>query len=239
MIDPGRSPAIDVVGAVILAGGLSRRMGGGDKALADLCGKTVLERVIDRLLPQLGWPVVGAVSASASERLAINANGDPARFARFGFRVVPDTVSGNQGPLAGVLTAMEWAASRSAASGRGADANRIYVATVACDTPFLPVDLVCRLSALLVSMPDDTIACAQSCGRIHPVAALWPLTVRDRIGDAIQAGERRLGSFIQRFPGVVADYGCPPADPFFNVNTREDLDRARRLMDDIRAGRTT
>jgi len=193
--------------AVILAGGLSSRFGGGDKGLHLLGGKPLIGHVIDRLRPQCG-------------SIAINANGDPARFLRFGLPVLPDTVPGNPGPLAGVLAAMDWAA------GQGA----VAVLTVAADTPFIPVDLVARLSvggrALRVA------ASADAAGRLraHPTTALWPVDLRDALRRDLEAGQRKLGRWADDNGAVQVAFSTNPFDPFFNINTAEDMERAEELL---------
>ena len=155
----------DLPVAVLLAGGLARRMGGGDKPLRLLGGRPLLDHVLDRIRPQV-------------RAVALNANGDPARFAAWGLPVLPDPLPGNPGPLAGVLAGMRWAASVGAA----------YVLSVPTDTPFLPSDLVERLDAArrLAGVP---IACAASGGPTHPVVALWPVSTRRRAGGGAGGGD--------------------------------------------------
>ncbi|MEE8272129.1 MAG: molybdenum cofactor guanylyltransferase MobA, partial [Alphaproteobacteria bacterium] len=145
----------DVVG-VILAGGQSRRMGGGDKALKLLAGRPILNHVIDRVRGQVG-------------ALVLNANGDPGRFAAYRLPVVPDGVDGFAGPLAGVLAGLDWAAANAVGATR--------VASFPCDAPFLPADLVERLVAAVAAARAD-LGCAASAGRAHPVVGLWPLRLR-------------------------------------------------------------
>ena len=186
---------------VILAGGQARRMGGGDKGFLPLAGRRVIDHVIERLRPQCG-------------RLAINANGDPARFAGFGLPVLPDPVPGQPGPLAGLLAAMDWAA------GIGAEA----VVTAAADTPFLPPDLVARLNAAateggaVAASPD-----AAGVMRAHPTFGLWPVRLRQDLARAIAGGERRLGFWAATCGAGRAVFGSDPFDPFFNINTPADL----------------
>src|SRR6185436_2052358 len=144
----------DVTG-VILAGGLSRRMGGGDKGLLELAGRPMLAHVVCRLRPQVG-------------AILVNANGDPARFAPLGLPVVPDTVGGFVGPLAGVLAGMRWSAVNAP------DAR--WIVTAAGDAPLLPGDLVAQLAAAVASRPG-AIALAQSHGELHPVIGLWPVAL--------------------------------------------------------------
>jgi molybdopterin-guanine dinucleotide biosynthesis protein A len=188
---------------VILAGGLARRMGGGDKPLVKISGKPILEHVIDRLKPQCA-------------ALAINANGDPARFARFGLPVVADSVEGFAGPLAGVLAGMDFAAARGAAD----------VLSAPGDTPFLPADLLSRLQAAR-KRAGASIAVAASNARTHHAVALWPVALRDELRRAlIEEGERKVSAFIAHFANVVVEWPVEPYDPFFNVNRPEDLARA-------------
>jgi molybdopterin-guanine dinucleotide biosynthesis protein A len=201
---------------IILAGGLSRRMGGGDKSLGMLDGRPLMERVVGRIRPQ--------VSA-----LAINANGDPSRFAGFGLPLVPDTVEGFAGPLAGVLAGIEWAA-------RNTGADRLL--TVAGDTPFFPTDLAVRL-AQAVSRRPQSIALASSGGRNHPTFALWPIGLADDLRSRlVYHDERRVTAFIERHEHVAVDFPLPRTadmnyDPFFNINTPQDLAEAERLAQAI------
>jgi molybdenum cofactor guanylyltransferase len=199
--------AIPAVAGVLLAGGQSRRMGGGDKCLRPLAGRPILAHVIDRARGQAG-------------PLVLNANGDPARFASFGLPVAADVVEGFAGPLAGVLTGLEWAAAHAP--------ECTHVASFACDAPFLPADLVARLSAALIAQDAD-LACAASQGRSHPVFGLWPVRLagdlrRAMIEDEVRkvdiwTGRYRLATV--EFPVVETAVG--PLDPFFNANRPDDL----------------
>lgn len=185
---------------VILAGGLSRRMGGGDKPLMEIKGSPILQHVIDRLKPQCA-------------ALAINANGDPARFSSFGLPVVADSVEGFAGPLAGVLAGMDFAAARGVAD----------VLSAPGDTPFLPADLFSRLEAAR-GRSGARIAVAASNGRTHHAVALWPVALRDELRRAlVEEGERKVSAFISRFANVAVDWPVEQYDPFFNVNRPEDL----------------
>lgn len=192
---------------VILAGGQARRMGGGDKGLMALAGRRVIDHVIERLRPQC-------------RTLAINANGDPARFAGFRLPVLPDPVPGQPGPLAGLMAAMDWAADL----GAGA------VVTVAADTPFLPPDLVARLESAataggaVAESPD-----AEGQMRAHPTFGLWPVALRAGLATAIVGGERRLGFWATACGAGRASFGSDPFDPFFNINTPADLAAAERI----------
>ncbi len=194
---------------VLLAGGLSRRMGGGDKCLRMLGGKTILSRIIDVVAPQVG-------------SLALNANGDPDRFAEYGLPVVADVVSGNAGPLAGVLTGMEWAAAQ--------HPDCRWLATAPTDAPFLPGDLIARMQDA-VAAEGTAMACAASAGRAHPVIGLWPVSLRVALREAMVGEDiRKVDAWTGRYALSVVDFPTEPVDPFFNTNRPEDLDRAERLL---------
>ena len=206
----------ETIAGIILAGGLSRRMGGGEKPLRPLGGRSLLDHVIARLTPQVGT-------------LAINANGDPARLAAFGLPVVPDTVEGFAGPLAGILAGLEWAAANTTAR---------QLASVAGDTPFFPRDLVHRLMEATDGKPE-TIATASSGGRTHPTFALWPVDLAAALRAAlVERDERRVTAFIARHAHVEVDFAFQRVagldyDPFFNINTPQDLAEAGRLAEII------
>jgi len=199
---------VKIVG-LLLAGGQSRRMGGGDKALRLLAGRTLLDHVIDRVGPQ--------VSA-----LALNANGDPARFARFGLPVVPDSIADFVGPLAGILAGLDWTA-----------ANRPdcpMIVSVATDAPFLPADLVARLREGREEAGAD-LACAASGGQPHPVIGLWPVRLREELRQAVASeGIRKVDVWTARYRLATVDFPVSPIDPFFNANRPDDLDRAAALL---------
>jgi molybdopterin-guanine dinucleotide biosynthesis protein A len=206
------------VTGVILAGGQSRRMGGGDKGLLDLAGKPMLAHVIQTLAPQVG-------------RLVINANGDPARFAQFGLPVAPDTIDGFAGPLAGVLAGLRW----SAANTPGAR----WIVTAAGDAPMLPSDLVARLHGTIA---DGTglIALARSSGEVHPVIGLWPVGLADDLEQALREGVRKVLRWTDRHGTVTADFPATRVDgveidPFFNANTPGELENLRVLLAQARA----
>lgn len=200
-------PRSDVAG-VLLAGGLARRMGGGDKGLRLLGGRPVLDRIVERVRPQVG-------------PLAINANGDPARFAAYGLPVVPDPVADFPGPLAGVLAGLDWAAEH-------APGCR-FVASFACDAPFLPEDLVDRLTAAVEGGAD--MACAASGGQSHPVFGLWPVALRADLRRAlVEEGIRKVDRWTARYRLAEVDFPTVPFDPFFNANRPEDLAEAERLL---------
>ena len=196
----------DVAG-VILAGGLSRRMGGGDKGLRLLAGRPILDHVIARARPQVG-------------PLVLNANGDPGRFAEYGLPVVPDSVDGFAGPLAGVLAGLDWTAANAP--------DCTHMISFACDAPFLPTDLVERLVHEAAGQGAD-LACAESGGRAHPVFGLWPLALRDDLRRAmVDEGIRKVDVWTARHRLVRVAFADQPVDPFFNANRPEDLDVAER-----------
>jgi len=200
-----------VVG-VLLAGGLSRRFGGGDKCLNRVAGKTLVERACARAKPQV-------------DALFLNAAGDAARFPDLGIDVAPDVVGGALGPLAGVLTAMAWARTHV----RGAR----WVATFAIDAPFLPADLVARLREAAERDGAD-IAMATSDARPHPVFALWSMALIDDLRSALaEEGVRKVREWAERHRVAYVDFPVAPFDPFFNVNTPEDLARAQEIAEEI------
>ncbi|ESX82296.1 molybdenum cofactor guanylyltransferase MobA [Mesorhizobium sp. M0027] len=204
----------DIAG-IILAGGRSSRMGGGDKTLLALGDWTLLDRVVSRLGPQVG-------------PLALNANGDPARFAATGLPVLADTVKGYAGPLAGILTGLEWAS----------DTTCQALVTAAGDTPFLPKDMVERLLAAAYARPGS-IAVACSGGKRHPTFALWPLGLDQALRQfLVEEDNRRVSAFIDRHGFVEVDFPILKSrgaeiDPFFNINTPDDLARAAHLLQSI------
>jgi molybdopterin-guanine dinucleotide biosynthesis protein A len=194
---------------VLLAGGLARRMGGGDKPLRTVAGRTILERAIARLTPQC-------------DTLIINANGDPARFTATGLTVVPDDVPDFAGPLAGILAALDWTAEHRP--------DTAYVASAAADTPFLPHDFVSRLHAAREAA-GVPLACAESAGRAHPVNGLWRVSLRHDLRHAlVDEGIRKIDRWTARHGVALATWGVEPMDPFFNANAPEDLAEAERLI---------
>jgi molybdopterin-guanine dinucleotide biosynthesis protein A len=193
---------------VVLAGGLARRMGGGDKARLRIGGRTILERVLARLKPQCA-------------ALILNANGDPARFADTGLAVVPDSVPDFAGPLAGILAGLDWAAREAP--------DVADIVSVPGDCPFLPEDLVARLSAAR-SREGAPLACARSGEWRHPVVGLWPVALRGDLRQALVAeGLRKIEAWTARHGVAVADWPAAPIDPFFNINTPEDAAEAERI----------
>ncbi len=189
--------------AVILAGGRSRRMGGGDKGLLPFGEGTILSHVLARLRPQ-------------AAPIALNANGDPGRFAGLGLPVLPDPVPGHPGPLAGILTAMDWAASMGAPA----------VLTVPSDAPFLPFDLLPKL------YEAGAPAVVATGGRVHHVTGLWPAALAPALRDFLAEGAQRVQDFAQAQGTRVVDIPLPPdgPDPFLNLNTPEDLATARHWL---------
>ncbi|MBZ9885985.1 MULTISPECIES: molybdenum cofactor guanylyltransferase MobA [unclassified Mesorhizobium] len=204
------------VAGIILAGGQSRRMGGGDKPLLSLGKARLIDHVATRLRPQVAT-------------LGLNANGDPARFAGMGLPVIQDTMPGHAGPLAGILTGLEWAATQT---------NCRWLVSAAGDTPFFPDNLVERL---VLAAPDrpGTIAVASSDGRWHPTFALWPLGQRDALRHfLVDEDNRRVSAFMERHGHVEVEFPMIEArgqkiDPFFNINTPDDLAAAERLLQSL------
>ena len=194
---------------VILAGGRATRMGGGDKGLRVVAGERLLDRVIARLRPQCG-------------AMAINANGDPARFAEFGLPVLADSLPDHPGPLAGVLAGFDWAAAL------GAEA----IVTVAADTPFFPTDLVVRLRDAAGPSGLTLAASRDAEGKLwqHPTFGLWPVALREDLRTALDGGLRKIVRWTDRHGAGVAEFASDPFDPFFNINTPEDIAEAERLV---------
>lgn len=201
-------PDADTCG-LLLAGGQSRRMGGGDKCLLELGGKTLMQRMIDAAAPQVG-PMV------------LNTNSDPALFSDHRLPVARDVVDGHAGPLAGVLTGLEWAATYAP--------DCAWVASFACDAPFVPPDLVARLRGAVETEGAD-MACAASGGRHHPVFALWPVRLAAELREAVETeGLRKVDDWTARYAQARVDFPAAPDDPFFNINRPEDLAAAESLL---------
>lgn len=195
---------------IILAGGLATRMGGGDKALRPLGGRPLLRRVVDRLGVQV-------------DRLAISANGDPARLADLGLPVIADDLPDRPGPLAGILAGMDHAA---------ATADAELILSVAADCPFLPHDLAPRLLATLRAR-EARICLARSGGAAHPTVALWDVGLRRDLRRAVaEEGLRKVGAFVAGHPNAAADWPTTPYDPFLNVNAPADLAAAETILAD-------
>lgn len=194
------------IAGVVLAGGRATRMGGGDKALLEIDGESLMARCLARLAPQVA-------------AMAINANGDPARYAAFGVPVLADSVPGFAGPLAGVLAGLDWAA----------EAGFEAVVSVAGDTPFFPADLAERLAEAAAPI---AMAATEAPGRglaRHPTFGLWPVALREDLRASLEEGVRKVILWADRHGCGVAEFSTEPFDPFFNVNTPEDLERARAL----------
>jgi len=199
--------ALDIPG-VLLAGGLARRMGGGDKPMRTIADKTILERVIARLAPQC-------------DGLILNANGDPARFAAFGLPITADTVADFPGPLAGILAALDWMATHRPGVKR--------VLSAAADCPFLPRDLVARLEAARAAQNAE-LAVAASDGQTHPVIGLWSVHLRGELRHAlVEEDIRKIDRWTARYPLATVAWPTTPVDPFFNANTTDDIAEADRL----------
>jgi molybdopterin-guanine dinucleotide biosynthesis protein A len=193
---------------LVLAGGLARRMGGGDKPLTKIGGVTILSRAIARLKPQCA-------------RMLLNANGDPARFADTGLPVVADDVPDFAGPLAGILAGLDWTAAHAP--------DIAYVVSVPGDCPFLPRDLVARLHQARAAS-GLPLACARSGDWRHPVVGLWPVALRADLRRALTVdGLRKIELWTARHGAALADWPAEPVDPFFNVNTPEDAAAAARI----------
>jgi molybdenum cofactor guanylyltransferase len=202
-------PSIGSVTGVLLAGGRARRLGGIDKCLVPLVGRTLLELVIERARPQVA-------------RLLLNANGDPARFGAFGLPVISDVIADYAGPLAGLLTGLEWA-------GRNAP-DCPWVVSFASDCPFFPQELVTRLRAA-VQAEGAEAACAASGERLHPVFGLWPVRLAPALREAMQReGLRKAGDWARRCRIAIVNFSAAGPDPFFSVNRPEDVVQAERLL---------
>lgn len=195
---------------VLLAGGLARRMGGGDKPMRQIAGRSILDRVITRLAPQC-------------EELILNANGDPARFASFGLPVIADTVKDYPGPLAGILAALDWAA----INRPGAE----FMLSAAADCPFLPRDLVVRLHRARAEQ-NAQLAVAASAGQSHPVIGLWSVALREDLRHALTVEDmRKIDRWTARYRLATVTWPVEPLDPFFNANTMDDISEAERLAE--------
>lgn len=193
---------------VLLAGGLARRMGGGDKPMRMIGGRTILARVIARLAPQC-------------DGLILNANGDPSRFAAFGLPVLADSVADFPGPLAGILAGLDWVASNRPGAA--------WMLSAAADCPFLPRDLVARLSQARAEQ-GASLAVAASGGQSHPVIGLWSVALREELRHAlIKEDVRKIDRWTARYPLATVTWPARPLDPFFNANTIEDIAEAERL----------
>ena len=200
--------SLTIVG-ILLAGGLSRRMGGGDKNLLQLGGKSILRHVVERIAPQV-------------DTLILNANGDAGRFAEYGLPVVGDVIDGYAGPLAGVLTGLEWASVNSPSCE--------WVATFATDAPFVPKNLVVELLNSIEANGAD-MACAMSKDRTHPPFAIWPIRLKDALRAAMVDEEmRKIDLWTARYKIVHVPFEEKGIDPFFNINKPDNLDEAEQLL---------
>jgi molybdopterin-guanine dinucleotide biosynthesis protein A len=199
---------VTTIPGVLLAGGLARRMGGGDKPMRQILGRTILARVITRLEPQC-------------DGLILNANGDPARFAAFGLPVIPDSVADFPGPLAGILAGLDWMAKHRP--------DVEWMLSAAADCPFLPRDLAARLSEALIN-ENAQLAVAASDGQSHPVIGLWRVALRDELRHALVKEDiRKIDRWTARYRLATVTWPTTPLDPFFNANTVEDIAEAERL----------
>jgi molybdopterin-guanine dinucleotide biosynthesis protein A len=194
---------------LILAGGLARRMGGGDKGLIKIGNQTILERALKRLAPQCS-------------RVIINANGGPSRFAFTGLPVVPDDIPDFAGPLAGILAGLDWTAVN-------APENE-YVASAPGDCPFLPRELIKRLEEAR-KKEGKPLACAKSGDWRHPVVGLWPVALRGDLRHALKVENlHKIEIWTARHGVAIAEWPDQPVDPFFNANTPEDIERAQQIV---------
>lgn len=190
-----------VVG-IILAGGLARRMGGGDKCLLPLAGKTLLQRTIDRAQPQV-------------EQLLLNANGNSLRFARTRLPVVPDVYPNNLGPLAGIHAGFSWLQANAP--------QAEWLVSFASDTPFFPANLVENLLAA-AQTSSSKLAVAISKSRVHPVFSLWHISLKEQIEAQLDSGVApRLQEWMTIQKPVHVEFNADAYDPFFNINTPQDL----------------
>ncbi|HTZ37913.1 MAG TPA: molybdenum cofactor guanylyltransferase MobA [Stellaceae bacterium] len=197
------------VAGVLLAGGLARRMGGGDKPLRRLAGRPLLDHVVERLQPQVA-------------ALVLNANGDPTRFAGYRLPVVADSIPDYAGPLAGILAGLDWTAEHRP--------DCPLVVSVPTDAPFLPRDLVARMAQALAAAGAD-LACAASGGQPHPVVGLWPVRLREELRRALTAEViRKVDVWTARYRLATVAFPDRPIDPFFNANRPEDLEAAAALI---------
>tara|TARA_R110002110_G_scaffold3598_3_gene18388 strand:- start:4687 stop:5319 length:633 start_codon:yes stop_codon:yes gene_type:complete len=197
------------IAAVLLAGGQARRMGGGDKSLRLLGGKTILAHILERIAPQ-------------ADMVLLNANGDTDRFAGLGLPVARDVVEGFAGPLAGILTGLEWM--------RANQPGISHIVSCPTDAPFIPENLVAGLAGA-VTDADADIGCARSGDRTHPVIGLWPAALADPLREALTVRDiRKIDRWTAEYSVAYADWPAEPLDPFFNVNRPEDLALAEELL---------
>jgi molybdopterin-guanine dinucleotide biosynthesis protein A len=200
------------IAGIILAGGQSRRMDGVDKALLPFGDGRVIDHVYARLVRQI-------------EPVALNSNNEPVLFSNLPVSVIPDDIDGFAGPLAGVLAAMEWANNQALPF--------THIVTVATDTPFFPDDLVHTLRHAVADAPGH-IGVAASGSRLHPVFGLWPVFLKNDLRRWLSdAKHRRVVAWIEGHPHKIAEFPIVTTqsgaslDPFFNINTPEDITEAR------------
>ena len=199
---------LDITG-VLLAGGLSRRMGGGDKTLLKLDGRSIFDHVIERVENQVS-------------RLILNANGDPNRFKNFKGPIIFDSISGNLGPLAGILSAMEWVERN--------NPDCQWLASFPTDAPFVPLNLVSALSAEIVSGETD-IVCAKSLNRRHPPFAIWKISLKSDLRNAlVDDGVRKIDDWTKHYKVAYVNFESDNIDPFFNINDKGSLEEARKVF---------
>ena len=195
------------VAVLLLAGGQSRRLGGGDKCLRSLEKEIILDKILQKILPQ-------------NKSIILNANGDPDRFSKYSFPIIQDTMDGYLGPLVGILSGMEWV--------RKNQKNKKYIVSIATDTPFFPYNLVEKLYSTAIARPEKII-CASWQGRKNPVFAIWPISLIHDLRKDILSGSRKIDSWTYKY-GVYAINFISPNDPFFNINTPEDLKLANEMV---------
>jgi molybdopterin-guanine dinucleotide biosynthesis protein A len=207
---PGTSRDAPATPGVLLAGGLARRMGGGDKPMREIGGRSILARVIARLEPQC-------------DGLILSANGDPARFASFGLPVIPDTIENSPGPLAGILAALDWTAAHRP--------DVAWILSAAGDCPFLPRDLVARLRRARAEQ-DAQLVVAASNGQSHHVIGLWSVALREELRHAqVVENIRSVQRWTARYRLATVSWPVEPLDPFFNANTPDDIAAAEKLVE--------
>ena len=200
---------------VVLAGGMARRFDGVDKCLIELCDKPLVEHVIERTAPQV-------------DRLILNTNNAPERFQGYGLDIIADVVEGHAGPLAGILSALEWT--------REHVPSATWVASFPTDAPLLPVDLVAKMHGAIAGQGTD-MACAISNGRTHPVIALWPVALASDLRTALVDKDiRKIDRFTAQYKISHVDFAAIDYDPFFNINTQEDLAQAAELLSHVNHG---
>ena len=205
---------MDDIPAIILAGGLSRRMGGGDKGLLDLGEITIIERVIKKISPQV-------IS------LAININGDSSRFPNYDLPIISDSMKGFLGPLSGILAGMDWAFKK----------NHKYVATVAADTPFMPDDFIHRLYSIVKDQKLNIVIAASRILNsddifIHPTFGIWDVDLKDDLRNELANDTRKIMSWAKKFRLDYCYFEIKNEldDPFFNINTPDDLEKAKQKL---------